>query len=1612
MPPLRRNRPQRTPRDPARPGRRRPGVESPPVGPQIPEIPDLPDMPDLEPSIVFRALSQNIPFLMLPVRIETRFYHNPHRLRIRIYPDQIHVNSHQSALSPREAQLGRRFWEVSWKMGAERAKQIFKRLADTLGVWRAAWVMEATTPTNIAAFGSGEPAFPKLDESKTRAAPASLELLPTRWFAVGYLHGEIVMVEYGEPITAGLHLAPFEAQSGTDSERWLKDFEAAKRVGMALEVALEGSKRVIADQGLDELFVIGTCTGEPRALAQMLETTLQGHYYTRGFDFAPQGTPTNNTESVRSPWSWESADSDLVFERIWQPAATLAGSYRERFSSALGLDADGIASRAVHGEIIDIPSMEAMNQALWYVTWGEYLRFMLNHDGDSVLDDDTLEWAREWFSGQVHGGAPYPAFHIGAIPYGVLPIQIQPVPLNPQDSETYLQTALWYLRAGWEQSLVNVPHLDPAAVASADDAPIETDLEQVNDNLIALLSSHPHPASFYIRESNNLRTMPFWSLLFDPVDLYEGQKELLAPKVTVFDPTWGRQIDDQLKDTFQSLPEQAEYFEDIIAVIDEGIEALEKEIQDICDTFDGPLPVEVAELIAAKQDAIDERNAARLVANNIIRLLDSHAERVAPHNTLGLPRMEEVLSAETPNVDQFYFAYKSDDDVTAWGGLPFAQAPDAADGSTTAVYLPWLVDYARDAVTGDGPEGISDPAPLLFQLLKHAIDRAREWDNTSIFVIDGILNDLNEVGGLSSAARVSKLHTLEKDVARLTNATRILSSALQSKPDDPVLLAFTSVPADIYIKSANALRTYQRVMRRKSPRLEEMIVLLDQCAVQPRAFRTVAAAPFGTKVPGTLKYLPTSRGRHVNEIALAIEVLAALTPGDLELRMQETLGLAMHRLDAWISAYAEQRLSALRSKQPAGIQIGGFSWVENLRPDAAGTASSQGYIHAPSMTQAAAAAVLRSGYSAYSDDSATSPLSIDLRSDRVRVAAWLMDGLRQGQRLNDLLGYRFERYLHDHRLDIWIEPVRDVIREQGTTELSNSRQKVIVDGLALLELWDEGRGSLQTLLPSVTDATGGTHAFAEIVPALKTLVMTTDAMSDLILAESVHALVQGDYERATAVYAASALGDVAPPEARSVLTPNTGRAITHRIAILPQAQASPWNGQDVSIRSRTEPTLESWAASILGSPEYVRFRIALEDGSIEVASLANLPVTALDAIYLVPPDGGSLTGSPLGTLILSEWCRTTGTSAGVSIIADVPVEEEEITLGDFILLANRLRAVLSSARAAVSSDFVPGTTETNAGINLEELVRRIDRLVNEFAGAASGIEVRSGAPFSALLRLSYFNLPQAIPTTFDEALLAQQLASVITGATKRRNEVVAKWSALRSNAATMTTEQVLRGVQDTVALILGRDFPLMPRFNVSSTGAVFQDEAALSQTDPSPVAGWLLKIARVHPDIAVFRDLITAAEALRDQEIFRFSIAQQPHITGEPWIGTQRPLAVSDRISIAFTTNGTAASLQGEIGGLIVDQWIERIPTDHEMTGVAVHFDAPSSRPPQTLLLAMPPESDGWSLDAAVAVVREAFAMARLRAVAPETLGEYGHQLPAVYLITHPDTIGAESDGE
>lgn len=100
----------------------------------------------------------------------------------------------------------------------------------------------------------------------------------------------------------------------------------------------------------------------------------------------------------------------------------------------------------------------------------------------------------------------------------------------------------------------------------------------------------------------------------------------------------------------------------------------------------------------------------------------------------------------------------------------------------------------------------------------------------------------------------------------------------------------------------------------------------------------------------------------LGEFRAALDLLAETPSAELARLLPETLDCASHRLDAWITALASKRLAELRSPQPeaAGIVLGGYGWLTGnglIAGDSAG--SPGGYLHAPSLEQAATAAVLR-----------------------------------------------------------------------------------------------------------------------------------------------------------------------------------------------------------------------------------------------------------------------------------------------------------------------------------------------------------------------------------------------------------------------------------------------------------------------------------------------------------------------------------------------------------------------------------------------------------------------------------------------------------------------------
>ena len=107
----------------------------------------------------------------------------------------------------------------------------------------------------------------------------------------------------------------------------------------------------------------------------------------------------------------------------------------------------------------------------------------------------------------------------------------------------------------------------------------------------------------------------------------------------------------------------------------------------------------------------------------------------------------------------------------------------------------------------------------------------------------------------------------------------------------------------------------------------------------------------------------------------ALTTLIGTPTAELDRLARETLDLASHRLDAWVTAFAANRVVGQRSQEGGiGSYLGGYAWVENLRPASRTTATAPdgnpaevdptngGFIHSPSSQHAMAAAVLRNGF--------------------------------------------------------------------------------------------------------------------------------------------------------------------------------------------------------------------------------------------------------------------------------------------------------------------------------------------------------------------------------------------------------------------------------------------------------------------------------------------------------------------------------------------------------------------------------------------------------------------------------------------------------------------------
>ena len=248
----------------------------------------------------------------------------------------------------------------------------------------------------------------------------------------------------------------------------------------------------------------------------------------------------------------------------------------------------------------------------------------------------------------------------------------------------------------------------------------------------------------------------------------------------------------------------------------------------------------------------------------------------------------------------------------------------------------------------------------------------------------------------------------------------------------------------VLLTYAAAAAELQRAGGDTSPAIDPAVVDVTEARTSTLGRRLEGPFPAGSKALEQLSAADHPAAARLDELRAALDHLATLPPPRLAALLTGTLDLFAYRLDAWLTSLATRRLAELRATKRRGAVVGGYGWLEDVRPRPAATAApitpdepaplavdptSAGFVHAPSLNQAATAALLRSGYVGATPTTgapATNAFAVDLSSRRVRLAEWILDGVRAGQELAALLGQRFERGLHDRGLDVHLPAFRRV----------------------------------------------------------------------------------------------------------------------------------------------------------------------------------------------------------------------------------------------------------------------------------------------------------------------------------------------------------------------------------------------------------------------------------------------------------------------------------------------------------------------------------------------------------------------------------------------------------
>jgi hypothetical protein len=791
----------------------------------------------------------------------------------------------------------------------------------------------------------------------------------------------------------------------------------------------------------------------------------------------------------------------------------------------------------------------------------------------------------------------------------------------------------------------------------------------------------------------------------------------------------------------------------------------------------------------------------------------------------------------------------------------------------------------------------------------------------------------------------------------------------------------------------------------------------------------------GAIIAGTGADVTAAVRRMAARIAQGLTQLAAVAArpdgaARLEILLMETIDLFQHRIDAWAAGLAYRRIVRRRRAGRTGLAGGYYGMLGRLRPTSA-TAATDGYIQAPSPSQAATAALLRSAYLRHG----AGPFAIDLSSARLRRAELYLDLLRKGLGMSEALGLAGERQLHQLHRDDLIFPLRQQLPLRNVND-SASLEIRLFDGLAFL------------------DADLAVFA-SEMRPTLAQLKVTLaadlDTLADLVLAEAVHQRAHGHAGAANA-WLQVLSGQPVPGHPAVVRTVRSGHASSHRVAWLLNPAAS-----GNSARAIAEPALAALASAALAG--FQNSSVAIEISTPDAEPAATIVARLAADLGLEPIDlligGESEVRLRALNFALRRWSRDAGLQQALGVLPHenlvswlararpmaVLVDHGSPTVASLIEKATRLRGVVQSARPLQPSDLNAAaqpdrrlTDAVTAQLLAESgaiLASRANVMASRMSADGAGaraalsgflskarnyrngvdaalaaseldmrfaeVEAARVAFDASLVAVSRYGEPGALRVfaTGEVALAPDNFATVFGAVLDRIDAKMRALTAAAQAAGVPPTEaatarravatliQALQGALDGEAL------PILPVVHKRAETTAEADFAT-----GGSVAAALAEWAPLRTRVRNVQSVVSGLSSVR-----AFEVTEAATATGDP-DGDTRPETEAPRPRYYGTllADRTFVNTAQLYAGLVIDEWAEQRPSRLQTTGVAINYDSPQSEAPNCVLLCEPPTGGEtqWTELGAARMVAETISWMKIRALPAQRRLSPGGQLPQI----------------